>query len=124
VRYAVGSLRPMLALFLFLAFGLLFGYFATLNTAVASVSFGIRIFEQIPMYVIILLSLGVGVVVSSLFYIFKSLGDTVALGKKDKEIEDVHKQLAELMKKAHRLELENTRLRTKTGEEVEDDDSL
>jgi uncharacterized membrane protein (DUF106 family) len=124
VRYAVGSLQPMLALFLFLAFGLLFGYFATLNTAVASVSFGIRIFEQIPMYVIILLSLGVGVVVSSLFYIFKSLGDTVTLGKKDKEIEDLQKQLAELMKKAHRLELENTRLRTKTGEELEDDDSL
>jgi uncharacterized integral membrane protein len=114
----------MLALFLFLAFGLLFGYFATLNTSVASVSFGTYSVDQMPMYVIILLSLGMGVVISSIFYVCKSFSDKVVMGKKEKEIEQEKHHTAELMKRVHRLELENTRLRTKSGEEVEDDDSL
>jgi len=114
----------MIALFLFLAFGLLFGYFATLNTSVASVSFGVYTFDRIPMYIIILLSLGIGVVVSSLFYILKSLSDKMTLGKKDKELENVSSESADLMKRVHKLELENTRLKTKAGEEVEDNDSL
>ncbi len=114
----------MLALFLFLAFGLLFGYFATLNTLAASVSFGAYTAQSLPIYIIVLLSLGIGVVVSSLFYIFKSLSNKLAMGKKDKELESVQKEMADLMKKVHRLELENTRLKTEAGEEVEDNDSL
>jgi uncharacterized integral membrane protein len=114
----------MLALFLFLAFGLVFGYFATLNTSVASVSFGFTQVDSVPMYVVILLSLGVGVVVSSLFYILKSVSDRMLVGKKEKEIEEMGKHNAELLKRVHKLELENTRLKTKTGEDIQDDDSL
>jgi hypothetical protein len=114
----------MLALFLFLAFGLLFGYFATLNTSVASVYFGANISYTIPMYVIILLSLGVGVIVSSLFYILKTFSEKMVIGKKDKEIEQINAQKSDLLKRVHTLELDNARLKTKAGEEIEDDDSL
>jgi uncharacterized membrane protein YqgA involved in biofilm formation len=99
----------MLALFLFLAFGLLFGYFATLNMSVASVSFGQHAVHQMPMYVIILLSLGIGVVISSIFYLLKSFSDNILMGKKEKELEQEKQHAAELMKRVHR---------------VEDDDSL
>lgn len=114
----------MLALFLFLAFGLLFGYFATHNTSMSSVSLGTYTFDQVPIYVIVLLSLGIGVVVSSLFYISKSLGVGMMFGKKDKELEASRKETADLMKRVHQLELENTRLKTKNGEVVEDEDSI
>lgn len=116
--------NSMLALFLFLAFGLLFGYFATLNTSVASVSFGAYTLDRIPMYFIILLSLGIGLVVSSLFYIFQSLSARLTVRKKDKELEEAKKELAEQMKKIHQLELENTKLKSKNGEEPEDENSI
>jgi cell division protein FtsL len=114
----------MLALFLFLAFGLLFGYFATLNTATSAVSFGAYTLEQVPMYVIVLLSLGIGVVVSSIFYIVQSFSTRLMMAKKEKELEEKERANAEYLKTIHKLELENERLKTVHGDKHDDEDSL
>ena len=114
----------MLALLLYIGFGLIFGYFATLNTATVSVHFGSSSVESVPMYVLILLSFGVGVLFATIFYLMKLFGIQRLLNKRDKESLAYDKEIAELTKLAHKLEIENTRLKTKNGEETEDDDSL
>ncbi|MDO8451409.1 MAG: LapA family protein [bacterium] len=114
----------MIALILFIAFGLLFGYFATLNTSLASISFGSYTLEPVPLYLVILTSFGLGVLLSGLFSFVKSLGAQSALSKKNNELADAEKENMELLKRVHQLELETTRLKAKTGEESEDEDSL
>jgi uncharacterized integral membrane protein len=113
----------MLALLLFIAFGLLFGYFATLNTSLVSVSFGAYTLANTPMYLLILASLGIGVLFAMLFNFFRSLGTGLQIGRLEKEVADAKKEAAELTKKNHQLELENTRLKAEGGEQA-DDDSL
>ena len=114
----------MLALILFSAFGLLFGYFATLNTSLVSIHFGAAVLGNIPMYFVVLASFGIGIVFTSLFYFFKSIPGMFAFGKKEKELSEKKKEIVELTKRVHELELENTKLRAKNGEEDTDDESL
>lgn len=119
-----GNIESMLALLLYIAFGLIFGYFATLNTSVVSVYFGSSSIQNVPMYILILLSLGTGVLFATIFYLVKLFGIQRLLNKKDKEGLAYDKEIAELTKANHKLEIENTRLKTKNGETQEDDDSL
>ncbi|MEK7060808.1 MAG: LapA family protein [Patescibacteria group bacterium] len=114
----------MLALLLYIVFGLVFGYFATLNTAIVSVHFGTISLESVPMYLLILLSFGIGVLFTTFFYLIKLFSIQRLLNKKDKESLAYDKEIAELTKASHKLEIENMRLKTKNGEEVEDNDSL
>ena len=114
----------MLALILFIAFGLIFGYFATLNTSSVTVHFGWSSLEYIPLYLLVLSSLALGVLFSGLFYFFKSLPHWFSKNKVKQEVADLKDENTNLLKKIHQLELENTRLKTQTGEVTDDDDSL
>ena len=113
----------MLALLLFIAFGLLFGYFATLNTDLVSVHFGNLTLEPLPLYILVLISFGMGVLLASVFYAIKYLGNRFALGKKASEVTRVEKEMAELTKQIHKLELENTNLKARTGESSDEDEN-
>ena len=114
----------MIALLLFIVFGLLFGYFATLNTSFVTIYFGIYTAEHISLYLVVLLSFGTGVLFATLFYFIKFLSSKFMISRREGEIVKATKENAELMKKIHQLEIENTRLKTKTGEQSHDDDSL
>lgn len=114
----------MLALILFLIFGLLFGFFATINTELVTVDFGTTSIELVPLYIVVLASLATGIVVAAIFYFLKSIGGKIAWGKKEKELREAKEQNVELTKKIHDLELENTKLKTENGIEEEDEQSL
>ncbi len=116
----------MLALFLFIVFGVLFGYFATLNTMLVTIHFGTYTLSNIALYLVVLASLGIGVLFATLFYLVKTLSAKFVFHKKEGELMSAQREIAELTKKNHRLEIENTRLKTKAGEELadEDEDSL
>lgn len=114
----------MLALLLFIAFGLVFGYFATLNTSLVSVSFGGYALTGVPMYLLILASLGVGVLFAMIFNFFRSIGRRLEFTRLEKELAQAKNETAEMQKINHKLELENTKLKVQNGEESEDADSL
>lgn len=105
----------MLALLLFIAFGLLFGYFATLNTTPVSLDFGIQVLKNIPMYVVVISSFGIGVILASLFYNVKFFAVRMLVHKKEAEYEESQKAVAENLRKAHQLELENAKLKARKG---------
>lgn len=114
----------MTALILFILFGLLFSYFATLNTALVTIHFGIYILNAIPIYLLVLVSLTIGLLFATIFYSLKSISSYFAFSKKSGELKTSKKEIIELTKKIHQLELENTKLKTKTGEEQTDEDSI
>lgn len=114
----------VIALLLFIVFGLFFGYFATLNTALVSIHFGAMSVPQIPMYVLVILSFALGVVFASLFYFVKYVAVQLSIRRNSQELDDNKKTSAELLKKIHQLELENTKLKVKNGVPDVDADSI
>lgn len=114
----------MMALFLFIIFGLVFSYFATLNTSTVAIYFGFTRWEHLPLYLVILGSLAIGISFASLFYFVHSFFSRRKFGKKEREFEDLTRENMALTRKNHQLELENTRMKAQNGEEDVDDNSL
>jgi uncharacterized integral membrane protein len=112
----------MLALILFIIFGLMFGYFATLNTSLVSIHFGTSSIDNVPIYLLVLASLGVGVVFGALFYSMRAISSWLAWGKKEKEISVAKKEVSDLTRRVHQLEIENAKLKIKNGDEDETDE--
>lgn len=73
---------------------------------------------------LVLASVGLGIVFASIFYFVKSISYKFAFGKRNKEISRKNKEIAELTKELHGLEIENTKLKTKSGDETVDEDSI
>lgn len=115
----------MLALFLFVVFGLGFAYFATQNVSPVAVHFGATSVSGLPLYILVLAALAVGLVIASIFYIIKSFSMHMATGKLSRELSDLKKENVALTKENHQLELENTKLKAKNGDEPQlDEDSI
>jgi uncharacterized integral membrane protein len=113
----------MIALLLFVIFGFAFGYFATQNTSLVTINFGYGSLQHIPMYALVLAALAVGMLFATIFYIVKSFSFQLISNRLSKELHEVKKENIELVKVNHKLELANTKLLAKTGEES-DTDSL
>ncbi len=114
----------MLALLLFVGFGLLFGYFATLNTAQVSVNFGMGSLQNVSMYVLVLVSVAIGMLFSTIFYIIKLFGYQLASSKSTKELAEAKKEIIDLTKSNHKLELANIKLAAANGDDPVDPDSI
>lgn len=76
------------------------------------------------MYVIVLASFAIGVLFAAMFYTLRSISAKLAVNRKEKELADAKEESVLLTKKIHLLEIENAKLKTKTGESETDDDSL
>ena len=114
----------MLALLLFVGFGLLFGYFATQNTTLVNINFGMGSLQQIPMYVLVLASLAMGMLFATLFYLIKLFGYQLNSNRLTKDLAEAKKEIVNLTKANHKLELANTKLATANGEDPVDPDSI
>lgn len=114
----------MIALILFIAFGLLFSYFATLNTASLTVNFGIYTLKNVPLYLLVLASVSLGIIFASLFYFVKSVSYKLAIRQINKELSHKNKEIAKLTKELHESEIENSKIKTGSGDESVDEDSI
>lgn len=114
----------MILLILIVIFGLIFSYFATQNTEVVDIYFWKYHFQNIPLYMIILGSLGMGFLISAIAYIIRVLSSSMTISEKNDKLKDIQKELSEVTKRAHKLELENAKLKTKLDEEDYDEDSI
>jgi uncharacterized integral membrane protein len=114
----------MLALILFIAFGILFSFFATLNTSSVAVYFGIYTINSVPIYLLVLLSVALGTVFASIFYFVKTISYKLTIGQKNKELSLLNKEITQITKELHEMEIENAKLKTKSGDKSTDDDSI
>lgn len=114
----------MIALIITVIFGLVFAYLATQNTSTISIYAWNYAIHGAPIYLVILISLAVGLLLATLVYTLKSITTSFKLGSKDDHLKKARQEITELTKEIHKLEIENTKLKTEMGHEDTDDDSL
>ena len=114
----------MITLILIVVFASLFGYFATINTTSVVLHFLKYSSRPIPIYLVILASIGIGVLITMIFNFLKWFSTNMKLGRKEKDLKKANDELNNLNKTVHKLELENTKLEAELGKEDVDEDSI
>ncbi|MFA9288712.1 MAG: lipopolysaccharide assembly protein LapA domain-containing protein [Weeksellaceae bacterium] len=103
----------MFTFILYIVLAIIFGYFATQNTDPVSVTLMGATLSQIPLYLILGVTLLVGLAFSWFISLFDTLAATMKIQGKEHVIKDSKATINDLEKKIARLEVENARL---TGE--------
>lgn len=113
----------MLVLVITVVVGFAFALFATQNTQGALLNIERYSIEAVPVYLIALIPLLIGLLLAYLIHTAKTLSQGLTISELTDQNKDLENNLAEANKKAHKLELENTKLKAKLGE-PEDENSL
>ncbi|OGM32431.1 hypothetical protein A2962_02915 [Candidatus Woesebacteria bacterium RIFCSPLOWO2_01_FULL_39_61] len=111
----------MLTLVVTVVLGLAFALFATQNTQGVDLNFGSYYLPNVPVYLVALFPLLMGLLASLIIHTAKDLMAGITIDEDKKEIKKMTQENAELVKEVHKLELENTKLKAKNGEEFDED---
>lgn len=114
----------MFSLIVYLILAIVFGYFATQNTSLISLTFGSYKIEGIPLYVALVATLLIGLLFSWLNNLLDSFISIMKIKGKENIIKDDKKIIRELTKKINQLELENAKLTGELKRESKDPNSL
>lgn len=113
----------MLTLFLTVIVSILFSMFATLNTDVVTLHFGYFTISNAPVYLAILIPVLLTLAVSLIVHVVRNLSSILMISGQKKKIVGLRRELAEVTKNFHKLELENAKFKAETGE-PEDENSI
>jgi len=105
----------MLTLLVTVVLGILFAIFATQNTGFVTLNFGGYVIQDIPIYLVVLIPLLVGTLLSFFLHLAKDLSQSMTINEEKGRIANLKTQLAEVTKTVHKLEIENTKLKKETG---------
>lgn len=108
----------MFAFIFTIVFGIIIAFFATQNTTPVSLQLGSYTASGIPMYLVILISLLMGLLFAWIFSLLTALSSLFTLRGKDQLINHEKKTNEELKRRVHDLELENARLATKSDHHI------
>lgn len=90
--------------------GLMFAYFATLNTQTVSINIGSNLLSA-PLYILVIVSVLIGLLISAIISAIDSISASFALHSRDNKLKQKESTVNELLGKVHDLEVENARLR-------------
>jgi uncharacterized integral membrane protein len=110
----------MLTILLALLLSIGFTLIAVQNTDLVRLQLGGFIFENTPLYLILLGSLAFGIFTAFLFSMVNALSSALALRRKDTRINQIKKHETDLAQKVRMLELENAKLK----ERLEDSNTI
>lgn len=113
----------MLILFLATVLSVIFSIFATQNTAQITLHFYSYSLPNIPIYLIILASALSAFILSLIFQLIKNLSSGMRISNQQGSIKDLKRELAEVTKELHKMELENAKIKAVSGE-PEDENSI
>lgn len=104
----------MAGLIVIVALGAVIAYFATQNTSPVSISI-VGYLLTVPLYSVVVGSLLVGFLVSWIFSLVDSLSSFLKIHGKESKIKKDQKEIEDLKKRIHDLELENENLKGKAS---------
>ncbi len=104
--------------------GLGIGYFATQNTTLISIYFGPYLLPNTPLYLVVIGAVLLGLILAWIFSLINSFSSQMALHGKENKIKEDERNITELTKEIHQLQLDNARLKERLGEKDLDDKSL
>ena len=105
----------MLWIILIAIFAGSFAYFATQNTTLITINLGNYYLPDLPVYAVVLASIIATLLVSGLLYIIQSLSSSLTIHEKEDDLKKANNEIAELNRQIHKLELENTKLKSDIG---------
>lgn len=111
----------MLTLLVAIVVGTVLAIFATQNTEVVSLHWVGYSVANIPIYLAVLVPLSVGLLVAYMLHVARDLSQRLIISEEKDRIKNLKTQLAEVTKLAHKLELENIKL--KTGKDGQKDEN-
>lgn len=111
----------MATLVVTVALGLAFAIFATQNTAPVEVNLILWQILSVPLFLVVLIPLLAGLLTSFLIHALSEISSSITLDENERELKGTKQENAELAKRVHKLELENTKLKAKAGEEFDED---
>ena len=114
----------MLVLILLLIIGSGLVYISKFNFVPVSVNLGFIVFPNVPLFYVIVASLLVGLVLSYLVQLARSISTSFTLRGKDHEIKKNKDEVLELSKRVHQLEIEKEKIKHDPPVENEDINAL
>jgi len=114
----------MLAIIFMLIFGSLVAYLALQNTSYVTLTIFSYTFSDIPLFSVIIGSVLVGALMVYIIHLVNSISTAFTIHGKNKKIKESEKNVTELTKNVHQLELENEALKQDSPSVVTDDKSL
>ena len=111
----------MLILVIIVLLGFAFAIFATQNTNVITLYFGNFVLGNIPLYLSILVPFLLGIILATILHIAKDLSQRLTISEQKDKLKKNTADIAELTKKAHKLELENVKLKKNTDKEFDEE---
>jgi uncharacterized integral membrane protein len=90
--------------------GLIFAYFATLNTQSVNVNLANN-FLTVPVYMLAIVSVLIGLLISGVISAIDSIASSFALRSRDSKIRQKEQTVEQLSSRVHELEIENATLK-------------
>jgi uncharacterized integral membrane protein len=106
----------MLTLLCAVAVGTLFAIFGTQNTEGISLNFGQYTLNNVPTYLAVLTPLVLGLLIAYFIYLARHLSESLTINEQKDKIKKLTEELAETTKTAHKLQLENIKLKKDFGQ--------
>jgi len=94
----------MLSIFLAVIFGLGVGYFATENTTPVALRFGDFVVDNVPLYLVAVGSLLAGLIIAWLFYLTRSVTNSMTVFGKARDTSTIERGMADLDYRVRELE--------------------
>lgn len=114
----------MLMLIFLIVVGAAFSFFSLQNTDVVTLSFLNYDFPNLPINYVIIGSILFGVILAYIINFINSISTSFKIRGQNKQIEQERREVAELTKRVHQLELENVGLKNENDPENIDHNSL
>jgi uncharacterized integral membrane protein len=114
----------MFNLIIIVIFAVIFGYFTSQNIIELPINLGPYTFEGVPLYQIVGATLVIGLLLSWIISLFRSLTTSHTLRQKQVEIDKHKLTIRSMTKKINELELTNAKLKGELGTEPIDEISL
>jgi uncharacterized membrane protein YciS (DUF1049 family) len=74
-----------------------------------------------PLYLVIIVPLILGLLASYIIYVMYSLSLKLTISEQKDKLKKIKEENTDLTKRAHKLELENTKLTSQNGHDVDED---
>jgi uncharacterized integral membrane protein len=113
----------MLILFLAIVLSIIFSIFATQNTGQITLFFYNFSLPNIPIYLVVLTSALVAFILSLIFQLVKNLSTGLTISSQKTKVNELKKELAEVTREFHKIELENAKYKAELGE-PDDENSI
>jgi len=110
----------MFALIVLIIFGIGIVFFAIQNPQTITFTLANYHLSGIPLYALVLGAMLLGFIVSWLISLIDVISSAFKIHGKESTIKNANKQITELTKKVHQLELENEKLKTESGHPADD----